>query len=196
MVLWSAIAVALLWRSADMSGDRAILPLPTGAMASDQLVHPPISQSFETGDYRFVVTGADEWQTPVATGQMYQGDSLLWEKPLPQQYGPRFVVVGERGQVLLVDEFINVASPYALMLLDAAGEPVATYAFEDIQQVLSVSAADLTRQATSGWWVSAAPQLRQLEDSTAGEAVLISAGGTYLVVNLSAGELASYEDLY
>ena len=196
MVLWSAIAVALLWRSADVSDGGVILPIPTGVMASDQLTHPPISQSFETGGYRFVVTGADEWQTPVATGKLYQGDSLLWEKPLPQQYGPRFVVVGEQGQVLLVDEFINVASPYALMLLDATGEPVATYAFEDIQQVLSVSAADLTRQATSGWWVSAAPQLMPLEDSTAGEAVLISAGGTYLVVSLSAGELASYEDLY
>lgn len=171
----------------------------TAVTASDQLTYPPVMQSSATGDYRFVVSATDQWQTPIAIGQLYQDSQLRWEQPLPQQYGPRFSMVGSQGHVLLVDEFINVASPYALMLLDAAGEPIVTYAFEDIQQTLSVSAADLTQQATSGWWVSESPQLRPAEAVPASEialaeTVLIATGGTHLVVNLLTGELTSLQD--
>jgi len=239
ILVWSAIAVFLLWKLADVRGEQTAIGFPLSAiflqteagqmdasqpetsqpeasqpeasqkLASDQLSHPPINQLFSTGDYRFVVTAINQWQTPDAIGQLYQGDQLLWEKSLPQQYGPRFVVVGSQGQVLLVDEFINVASPYALMLFGIDGEQVVTHSFEDIQQVLSVSPADLTQQAASGWWVSAEPQLAQVDsaqaaDRSAGqsstgtfaETVSISTGGTYLSVNLSTGELTHHQGLY
>lgn len=228
MLLWSAIAVVLLWKWADIMPARTAMSWADGTMfsrkglasllqrgavnasdsvngsmnsrATDSLSHPPLTQSFVTGSYRFVVAATDDWQTPAAIGQLYRGDSLLWESSLPQQYGPRFVVVGTQGHVLLVDEFINVASPYALLLLDAAGEPIATYAFEDIQQVLSVSAADLTQQATSGWWVSSAPQVEptaagQFDGRLLEETVFISAGGRRLAVDLLTGELMPAQDL-
>lgn len=216
IVLWSAIilwmgfaiAVVLLWKLSDVQGSQPAVDLPISAMfsqkdsasAGDQLAHPPLSQSFATGDYRFEVTASDQWQTPSTVGQLYKSGRLLWEKTLPQQYGPRFVVVGSQGQVLLIDEFINVASPYALMLLDVVGEPIATYSFEDIQQVLSVSAAELTSQATSGWWVSDAPQrvqnaAAQSNESITTHVILIPAGGTRLAVNLLTGELINYQDL-
>ena len=218
IVLWSAIAVVLLWKWANMTGhwadsslSGAVLPQEglvnfldrNRADASDQLTQPPLNQSFETGEYLFALTAVDEWQTPDAIGQLYQGEHLLWEKPLPQQYGPRFVIVGSQGQVLLVDESINIASPYALMLMDTLGEPISTYTFDDIQQVLSVSAAELTEQATSGWWVASPPELSisesiseqaqaddNVDDKVLEEHALISAGGKTLVVNLLTGNLS------
>ncbi|MEM9948904.1 MAG: hypothetical protein AAF810_22965 [Cyanobacteria bacterium P01_D01_bin.36] len=202
ILLWSTLVVVLLWRLVGMPGGQIDISAGDVGVASaeitdDWLVHPPPTQAFATNDYRFEVATVDEWQTPEATGTLYKGEHVLWTKSLPQQYGPRFVVVGSQGQVLLVDEFINVASPYALMLLSTDGMPVATYSFEDIRRVLSVSAAALTREATSGWWVSAEPQLADSapEDSVSEDSVLISTGGTYLTVDLSTGKLTTRQDL-
>ncbi len=155
---------------------------------ADGLTYPPRRQTFTAGSYQFVVTATDQWQTPTATGTLYEGDRRLWQRNLPHEYGPRFVLVSVAGQVLLIDESINVASPYALTLLDPSGNVMAQYSFDDIKRMLGVSSAELTRQATSGWWISAPPTLSHAADRT-GVIALIPTGGTTLEVNLATGEL-------
>jgi hypothetical protein len=157
----------------------------TAETTADRITQPPVRQTFDTGPYQLVITATDGWQTPAATGKLYEGSTLLWQKALPHQYGPRFSLVGPQGQVLLVDEFINVASPQALSVIDAAGKTIAQHSFNDVKTALALPAAELTRQATSGWWVSAPPVL-----NSAGTSALISTGGTTLAVDLATGELS------
>lgn len=156
----------------------------------DSLSHPPVRQDFSNGPYQLVITAEDRWETPLANSTLYEGDSILWEQDLPHQYGPRFVLVGRQGQVLLLDEFINVASPHAVTLIAPDGEIIQQSSFEDIQKTLRLRPADLTRQATSGWWISAAPEL-----SSDGRYVFIKTGGTTLKVNMNTGELRRHADL-
>lgn len=168
--------------------ERAVVtPVTT---ASDRMSHPPIRQTFTAGPYQLVVKAENRWETPVATSEFYNGGTLLWEKDLPHQYGPRFALVSEQGHVLLLDEFINVASPHALTLLNVEGETLIQKSFEDIQETLAVTPAELTAQATSGWWISAPPAV-----APEGESVLVQTGGTTLEINLNTGELSRRADL-
>ncbi|MGC1219870.1 MAG: pentapeptide repeat-containing protein [Phormidesmis sp.] len=160
-------------------------------LATDSIVHPPLRQMFTAGDYQLVITAADQWETSAAIAQLYKNSTLQWQKPLPQHYGPRFTLISTEGRVLFVDEYINVASPYALMLLNATGEAVACYSFEDIQNTLDVSAADLTRQAISGWWVAAAPQLSNSLASDDQTVAWVGAGNWRIIVDLKTGELTA-----
>ena len=152
---------------------------------SDRIQHPAIEQRFENGDFQLVIRAVDDWDTPRAIAQLYESDSLRWERPLPHGYGPRYAVVGPQGQVLLLDEYINVASDYAIALFSPQGQQIAQYSFDDIQQKAAVPAAKLTRQATSGWWISAPPP-----SSAPTNQVIISTGGTTLTIHLLTGELS------
>ncbi|MEL6815106.1 MAG: hypothetical protein AAFP03_09880 [Cyanobacteria bacterium J06598_3] len=168
--------------------ERAVItPVTT---AGDRMSHPPIRQTFTAGPYQLVVEAENQWETPVATSEFYQGGTLLWEKDLPHQYGPRFSLVSAQGQVLLLDEFINVASPHALTLLNVEGETLIQKSFEDIQAALGVTPAELTAQATSGWWISSPPAI-----APGGETALVQTGGTTLEINLNTGELSRRADL-
>ncbi|NJM96309.1 MAG: hypothetical protein HC800_03050 [Phormidesmis sp. RL_2_1] len=160
------------------------------ASGSDQLAHPPVYQAFTAGPYKLVIHAKDDWQTPAVSSQFYENEILRWQKDLPHQYGPRFALVSPQGQVLLLDEFINVASPHALTLINADGQTIVRYSFDDIKAALAVSAADLTRQATSGWWITTPPLLDLAHDLA-----LISTGGTTLAVDLTTGELNCRRDL-
>ncbi|MGB3292173.1 MAG: hypothetical protein WBB01_04155 [Phormidesmis sp.] len=195
-----AIASLFLWqRFSAQPSPRAqpASPAVIEAASTDRLSHPPDRQTFTTGPYQFVVTPANQWQTPTATGTLYKAESRLWQSNLPHEYGPRFALVSSTGQVLLIDEFINVASPYALTLLDPKGTVIAQHSFDDLKRTLGVSSADLTRQATSGWWISAPPTLSAAADSPAipGQRALIQTGGTTLEVDLLTGELNRRADL-
>lgn len=160
----------------------------SAATTTDRLRHPPPVQTFSAGAYRLVVTAADDWETPNAVAEFYDGDTLRWQTPLSQQYGPRFALVtagGETaGTVLMVDEFINVASESAIALFNPQGILIAQYSFNDIQQFLNIPPAQIANKATSGWWVSAPPTLSQDEDSA-----YILTGGTRLGIDLMTGEL-------
>ena len=178
----AAIALIItVWPSQNIISQVTSSPTPA---AADRMAQPPLHQTFSNSPYQLIVTATDSWQTPAATGQFYKGDTLLWQQPLPHQYGPRFVLISQQGHLLLLDEFINVASPYALTLLDADGQTLAQYSFDDIQKTLAIPAATLTQKASSGWWISAAPTLSESEGLA-----LVPTGGTILRVDLATGEL-------
>ncbi|PZO22839.1 MAG: hypothetical protein DCF25_01675 [Leptolyngbya foveolarum] len=150
----------------------------------DRLAHPPIRQTFTSGTYRLVISTEDNWKTPLTQAKLFQGSTVLWEKALPHQYGPKFVLIGTQGNVLLLDEFINVASPHAITLIDIKGQAIAQHSVKAIQTTLNLSTADLTKQATTGWWISAAPTLNQLENCAT-----VLTGGTTLSIDLETGAI-------
>ncbi|MEL6553939.1 MAG: hypothetical protein AAFQ63_10835 [Cyanobacteria bacterium J06621_11] len=176
-----------------------VASIDSDVIESDSIALPPVSQTFTAGDYQLVVEAqtlrqdpqqpdrlSTEWQTEAAIAILARNDTLQWEKALPHAYGPRFVVLTTNGQTLLLDEFINVASPYAITLLDAMGNQVAQYSFDEVKSAIALPAATLTQQATSGWWISAPPELSVNEDT-----VLIQTGGQVLMVDLMTGELTA-----
>ena len=155
--------------------------------AGDRIAHPPVRQTFTTasdqGDaYRLVISAEDKWKSPIAKAKLFLGETVLWDESLPHQYGPRFVLIGANGNVLLLDEFINVASPHAITLINKKGQTIARYGFKDIQSALNLSTDELTKQATAGWWISAAPLLVD-----AGNCAAVSTGNKLLEINLITG---------
>ncbi len=160
------------------------------AIATDRIALPPVRQTFTNGPYKLVISAKDQWQTPMTVGQLYEGSTLRWQKDLPHEYGPRFALISSAGQVLLLDEFINVASPYALTLINPAGELVVQRSFDSVQKALDISSATLTQQATSGWWISAPPGL-----NARGDRALVQTGGTTLEIDLTTGELSCRPNL-
>ena len=200
LLIGLVIASLLFWRwlptqNPPSQGQPAPSTASKPVSTSDRLAYPPRRQTFTTGPYQLVITATDQWDTPAVTGTLYKAGSRLWQCALPHEYGPRFALVSPTGRVLLLDEFINVASPYALTLLDLEGNAIAQYSFDDIKQTLAVSSAALTQQATSGWWISAPPRLSAEDASKAGQQALIQTGGTTLEVDLNTGALSRRADL-
>lgn len=156
----------------------------------DSLTWPPMRQTFTNGAYQLEIAAKDSWRSPSAIGKLYKNGTLLWQKDLPHQYGPRFSLVSPSGQVILFDEYINVASPYAIALINPTGETTRQYSFDDIKQALpDVAPADFTQQAASGWWISSLPTLE-----AAGNLASVETGGTTLELNLATGELSRSEN--
>ena len=84
----------------------------------DSLTRPSMRQTFTNGAYQLEIAAKDSWRSPSTIGKLYKDGTLLWQKDLPHQYGPRFSLVSPSGQVVLFDEYINVASPYAIALIN------------------------------------------------------------------------------
>ena len=172
-------------RRPSLSTDRS-----TGeAIALDSITLPPESQTFVGGDYQLVISSADGWQTPVAIAALSKGDEPLWQKTLPHQYGPRFALVSPLGQVLLLDEHINIASDHAIALINAEGKTIADYSFDDVHRKLqdadrTITRADMVNQAKSGWWISAPPTL-----IPAGTHAHVETSGTIIQIHLQNGVL-------
>ncbi len=217
-VLWfvfglGAIAAFLLFGYASGADDSAmtgVSAMPAESLeVSDRITHPPIRQAFEAAPYELLVSAVDDWRTSRAHIQLYKDTALLWQKELPHEYGPRFVLVSAQGQVALFDEYINVGSPYAITLLDASGTEVAQYNFDDIKQVLAdVAPSNITGQAFSGLWISANPVLnpalnpesngtafRRNHDASPDNRALVETGGTTLELNMTTGQLRRRDDL-
>ena len=163
-------------------------PLPTDA---DSIPFPPTRQEFSSpnGMYRFVLSTEDNWASKQAIGELFieiDGNrQSLWTCPLPHEYGPRFVLVSSQGQVLLLDEWINVASRYAVMLLSRESALQAQHSFDVLQEKLAVPRASIVEMARYGWWIAAPPTLDNAEETAA-----IETAGKVLAINLENGELS------
>ena len=156
----------------------------------DTLSLPPMTRTMTSSDgrYSFIVQAKQGWESDQVSGRLShnraEGTQRLWQHDLPHSYGPRFVVVGPQGQVLLLDEAINVASPYAVMLLDDQGEVIAQHSFDDIETTLGVHRADIVEQAEHGWWISAPPEVNEATGQ-----VTVATGGKTLIIDLTSGQL-------
>lgn len=164
-------------REGDSDGDRIRLPsLQTEFFSAE-------------GNFCFIVSTKDNWQTKQGYGRLIkhtdQVSEVVWEGKLPQEYGPRYVLVSRRGEVLMLDEWINVKSKYVIVLLNPQNNLVIQHDFEKVQQVLQVPISEIVQKATQGsWWISAPPSLDQSLS-----AAYIQTAGKVLRVDLQTGEL-------
>ncbi len=163
------------------------------AVSGDAVIHPPLQRLQRSADlhYRLDVSAVDGWRSPVARGQLWleaaNPPRLIWDRSLPQSYGPRRMLVAPGGRVLLLDEGSNVRSRHALVLIDPRGHTVLNCSFDQIQAVVDLPAALLVQRALSGsWWLSGPPLLSPKGE---GERVQLPVGGRTLELEMVSGKL-------
>ncbi len=153
-------------------------------MATDRIDLPPLERRFGSG-FVLTVKSLDGWKTPLGRAMLVDArGGVKWERELPQHHGPRQVLVTKSGQVLLMDEWINVLSRYALMLIAPSGVTMAEYSGEQIIRALGVPRAAIRLNARWGVWMTSEP-------SVVGDAVFFEAGGRRLVLRLADGQLSA-----
>lgn len=157
-------------------------------VAQDAIPRPPRLRHFAdpNGHYHLIVNTGIDGDAKQSTATLFASTEdrcqSIWTRVLPQEYGPRLALVSTTGHTLMVDEWINVASPYAIMVLDAAGDLLAQYGFDDIVTITGSTRADVVAQAEEGFWLSGDPVLQPT-----GEVVIPTAGGR-LTISMNDGE--------
>lgn len=145
---------------------------------------PPAERRFGSA-FVLTIRTLDGWKTPLGRATLVDSrGEVRWERELPHHHGPRRVLVTLDGQVLLVDEWINVLSRYALTLIAPSGVTVAQYSGEQIISLLGVPRAAIRLNARWGPWMTTEPKL-------VGDAVFFAAGGRRLVLGLADGQLSA-----
>ena len=168
------------------------LPTQGSPTNSDRITLPDARREFTSrgGGFAFVVSTRDEWKSLRGTGELFSlsGSTRMsvWSAELPQQYGPRFVIVSDTGSVLMLDEWINVSTPSAVVLRDRNNRQIAQHSTDAVQATLQVPMSEVTRQAKFGWWITTPPVL-----TSAGDAVRVETGGKVLTIRLSDGQLSA-----
>jgi hypothetical protein len=140
----------------------AILAAASLMMAQDAIDLPPLErrEASLSGVYTLVMRAVDGWKTPFVFATLKSASGrIVWERQLPHQHGPRRALVTDDGYVLLVDDWINVVSPRALMLLDPTGKTLVTHSAEEIFKLLSVPLPSITEHARFGPWLTDGPDL-------------------------------------
>jgi len=175
------------------------LTLPVSDVrATDEMRAPPSREAFASpgGAFEFCVemTGPEaEWAKNGSTGSLYRLDAgerqLLWTRPLPQAYRPRFALVSDHGEVVLLDQWINVAGPHAVTVLDASGEVIASHSFADVADALGVPGREIVPLARFGPWMSAEPR-----SASDGRSVRVATGGRMLRIDFATGSLKADSD--
>ena len=162
-----------------------------GDSDGDRIRKPSLQTEFFSpqGNFRFIVSTTDNWETKQGYGRLIKiidnVSEIVWEGELPQEYGPRYVLISQRGEVLMLDEWINVKSKYAIVVLNPQKNLVIQHDFDKVQQVLQVPISEIVQKATQGsWWISAPPSL----DESLTFAYIPTAGKV-LRVDLQTGEL-------
>lgn len=153
-------------------------------VAADRMDLPPTERRFGT-DFVLTVKTLDGWKTPLGRATLVDArGEVKWERELPHHHGPRRVLVTQSGQVLLVDEWINVLSRYALTLIAPSGVTVAQYSGEHLISALGVPRAAIRLHARLGAWMTVEPRMD-------GDSVFFEAGGRRLVLRLADGQLSA-----
>jgi hypothetical protein len=162
------------------------------AMGQDDSISLPPKQAelrSPSGEYLFVFETVPGAKPPRSTGTLFRttdGErTILWSRELPQEYRARFGAVSDGGRVLLLDEWINVASPYAVMVLSPQGELIAQHDFDAVAAVLGVSRNEIVAAARTGWWIQAPPSI-----VAGSEVATVAAAGKLIAISLLDGSLS------
>lgn len=158
----------------------------------DSIAIPPPREIVKSpgGKYSFVIlTHGDvrTYKSRYSTGELHRNDGsrAVWTQRLPHELRPRFALVNDDGQVLLVDEWINVKSRRAITLIDRQNRVVAEHPYAAVQTLLGVPAAQIVRMARHGYWLQAPPRL-----APTGKLALLEGGGKTLSVDMTTGALS------
>ena len=133
--------------------------------------------------YRLELSNNDGWRSSHCLASLRERTwpgRLLWRKPLPQRFGPRFAIVTADGSVVTLDEWEQTASPFAVVVINGKGHTVNRYATQEIFNALGSDPRKVVALAKPGLglWISGLPQLER--DMTT---VSVEAGGGKLYVN-------------
>lgn len=149
-------------------------------VAQDRLDHPPAERTYSSPSRHFALTLRGQ-EASFRTGS----GKLIWQKILPHEQGPRDALVTNDGHTVLADEWINVASPHAIVLLDRAGGAIAHFSAEDIFRTLGVQKQVVVSKASHGVWITDGPTV-----TLDGKSVVFHSGGRTLTLHLADGHLA------
>ncbi|NEO61066.1 MAG: hypothetical protein F6J98_11695, partial [Moorea sp. SIO4G2] len=165
---------------------------PENAPDVDRISLPPLQTEFFSpqGDFRFTVSTPDKWKSTQGYGRLVRlmgnVSEIIWEDKLPQEYGPRYLLVGQQGEVLMLDEWINVKSKYAIVVLNPQNELIIQHDFDNVQEILDVPTSEIVQRATGGsWWLSGPPSLDE-----SGSKAYIPTSDQVLKVDLQTGQLS------
>ncbi len=167
-------------------------PVVMGQVAGDWISHPPERQEFTSpsGEFLLTIATTDAWRSVHPQAELFSTTAgtrtRIWQRPLPQEYGPRDVLVGDGGDVLLLDEWTNVMSGYAVMLIDRRNRIVTQRSFKDVETVVGVPLGPIVSEERSGFWMGGPPTL----DAAANRAVVPTVAKRNLVVDMQNGRLS------
>jgi hypothetical protein len=124
------------------------------------------------------------WRTsPFAEAQLFEAKTLVWAIKLPQIYGPRYAFVNDRGEVLLLDEWMARPGPYCIMTVGLDGK-FRAQSFQDVQREIGIAANVLAHSGHDSSWLSGPPSLDASGDTASAEAA-----GVKIVIDLKDGRL-------
>ena len=189
-VLWGQLAIAPVPLSLPRP-NLHLLSQSQPMLGRDAIPYPPLlrHEVSPAGTYHLVLTLEQAATgTRRTTASLFEatGDRCqqVWLHALPHSYGPRLAMVNDAGTVVMLDEWINVASAYAIVVLGLDGQIVAQHSFDDIVKVTGQSRAEVVEQAAQGFWLGGSPKLDRAETHA-----LIPAAGGQLTLDLATGEL-------
>jgi hypothetical protein len=172
--------------------EQSISYLPFFAtMATDSIPLPPEQQQFfsRSKNYVLVISTLNKWKSTQAEGKFFQvignNRKLVWKRKLPQKYGPRYVLVGDRGEVLMFDEWVNTESEYAVMMVNRKNRLVFQHDFESLGKIIGVPVLKIAEMAKYGAWITSLPTI-----DASGKTARVGTGGKVLSINLSSGDLS------
>jgi len=169
--------------------DAARSEVAAGIM-KDAIDLPPAVREFQSPNGKFVLTlsNSDNWTTRFVCAQFdaVSGPSRrrLWKQVLPHEHGPRQVYLTDAGAVVLIDEWINIPSRHALMLIDHNGQTLAHQSLDALIRILGVQRQAITVHARLGVWLMAHPVI-----STNGAVMSIPVENRSLDLKLTTGHL-------
>ena len=154
----------------------------------DRIDEPPAQRIFLSTDgenYRLVInTVAHQAEAALQFLAPQAEPRILWTRTLPQAFGPRSVVVGAHGNVLLLDEWSRVAGEYAAMLISVSGDVLATHSFHAIVAAAGGDHVTIIRKGSLSAWMAGPPV-----PSDDGLSVVVPTGNTRVRISLADGSL-------
>jgi len=174
-------------------GLAGVLSWPGALMAIDVIVPPPAFEAHNSASGRYVLelalrSGANAHAARATATLLEMGTSSrkpIWTRELAHRPRPRFALVSDEGHVVLLDEWLNVRSDLAVMLIDKHNRTLAVHSLEAVRAALAVPSASLAPQARHGLWMQAPPAI-----NAQGAAAEVAAAGQVLVIRLRDGALS------
>jgi hypothetical protein len=172
-------------------------PAQTSAVSApsgdDWIAHPPVREEFLSADgrQRLVISSVDEqaWTSRRSRAEMQRNDGAVWRSEwrldLPHAYRPRFALATPQGGAVLLDEWINIRSPMAIMVIGPDGRRVAVVHVDAVIRLLGVHGAQVVTVARHGIWLQSPPSL-----SADGQQAEVRTAGRVLRIRLSDGNLS------
>jgi hypothetical protein len=180
----SAVLLVLLAVSADTVWSYQVVD-------NDRIALPPTLEEVTSpsGQYVFAISTPDNWKTTKSVGELFEivdgARRLLWSRSLPHGFRPRYALMGNQGNVLLLDEWINIKSDYAVMVIDRDNQLIAQHDFDAVQTVLGVPGSEIVTVARYGFWIGAPPLV-----DPSGKSAEVVAGGKTLAIRLADGHIS------